>query len=170
LIINRIQNKAQFYATLLAVGIFLIDIISKQIAIFYGKPLFHLQYNPGVALSFLADQAWAPYFFLILNLAVALGIGVFLNYHHKRVSNLDSTAEPLNEGKAWVENLLPVGLSIVASGAFGNAVDRIIALFQGRPPYVTDFIYYPNLFTGNVADIAIVLGAILTGLYVILKV
>jgi signal peptidase II len=101
-------------------------------------------HNRGAAFSFLNDAAgWQHYLFLGLALVVTTGITVWL-------ARL----------KGAVSVLLPAGLSLIAGGALGNAIDRVA---RG---YVVDFIhvhwwqawYFPAF---NVADSAITIGAAL---------
>ena len=101
-------------------------------------------HNRGAAFSFLNDASgWQHYLFLGLALVVTTGITVWL-------ARL----------KGAVSVLLPAGLSLIAGGALGNAIDRVA---RG---YVVDFIhvhwwqawYFPAF---NVADAAITIGAAL---------
>lgn len=101
-------------------------------------------HNRGAAFSFLNDASgWQHYLFLGLAVLVSIGIIVWLARLKGPVS--------------W---LLPAGLAMIAGGALGNAVDR---LMRG---YVVDFIhvhwfeawYFPAF---NVADSAITVGAAL---------
>ncbi len=109
-------------------------------------------HNRGAAFSFLNDAGgWQHYLFLGLALTVTAGITVWL-------ARL----------KAGVPALLPAGLSLIAGGALGNAIDRVA---RG---YVVDFIhvhwrevwYFPAF---NVADTAITIGAALLVLDSILE-
>ncbi|MDR1033646.1 MAG: signal peptidase II [Bifidobacteriaceae bacterium] len=57
--------------------------------------------------------------------------------------------------------MLHIGLGMIAGGSIGNLIDRFVtpgAIGEGK---VLDFIQYSTFFTGNVADIFIVLGALL---------
>ncbi|MGH8309599.1 MAG: signal peptidase II [Steroidobacteraceae bacterium] len=102
---------------------------------------FTLMYNTGAAFSFLAGASgWQRWFFVILALAVAAGITVWL----RRL-------------RAHDQALLGCGLALILGGAVGNVIDRL------RLGKVVDFIhvhwndaYFPAF---NLADSAITVGA-----------
>ncbi len=102
-----------------------------------------LTYNTGAAFSFLADAAgWQRWLFVLLALAVS---AVLIGW--------------LRRLQAHTQGLLACGLSLIAGGALGNMLDRLV---HGR---VVDFIhvhwqhhYFPAF---NVADSAITIGAAL---------
>jgi len=99
-------------------------------------------HNLGAAFSFLSDAAgWQQYLFLGLAVVVSTGILVWLARMQGRVS--------------W---MLPAGLAMIAGGALGNAIDRIVRGF------VVDFIDVHwfevyHFYAFNVADTAITIGA-----------
>lgn len=106
-------------------------------------PVFDLtlRYNTGAAFSFLAGQSgWQRWFFVVLALAVAIGIIVWLRRLPAR-----------NQG------LLGSGLALILGGALGNVIDR---LYLGK---VVDFIlvyWNTSEFPAfNLADSAITIGA-----------
>ncbi|MDH3419413.1 MAG: signal peptidase II [Gammaproteobacteria bacterium] len=98
-------------------------------------------HNEGAAFSFLAGASgWQRWLFIVLGIAVSIGITVWL---YKLPSRGQS--------------LLAAALSLVMGGAIGNVIDR------ARFGYVVDFIrvhyeqwYFPAF---NVADSAITVGA-----------
>ena len=98
-------------------------------------------HNEGAAFSFLAGASgWQRWLFIVLGIAVSIGITVWL---YKLPSRGQS--------------LLAAALSLVMGGAIGNVIDR------ARFGYVIDFIrvhyeqwYFPAF---NVADSAITVGA-----------
>ena len=97
-----------------------------------------LIFNSGAALSFASGTTW------IFTIA-AVGVSVVILRVSRR---LGSTT--------WA-----VGLGLLLGGALGNLIDRLF-----RPPgfavgHVVDFIAYGQVFIGNVADIAIVVAAVL---------
>jgi signal peptidase II len=102
-----------------------------------------LTYNTGAAFSFLAEASgWQRWLFVLLALAVS---AVLLGW--------------LRRLQAHTQGLLACGLSLIAGGALGNMLDRLL---HGR---VVDFIhvhwqhhYFPAF---NVADSAITVGAAL---------
>jgi signal peptidase II len=99
-------------------------------------------HNFGAAFSFLNDASgWQHYLFLGLAVAVSSGIVIWLGRMTGRVS--------------W---MLPAGLAMIAGGALGNAVDRVVRGF------VVDFIDMHwfevyHFYAFNVADSAITIGA-----------
>jgi len=101
-------------------------------------------HNRGAAFSFLSDATgWQHYLFLGLAAVVSVGIIVWLVRLPGRVS--------------WV---LPAGLALIAGGALGNAIDRVVRGF------VVDFIDVHwfelyHFYAFNVADSAITVGAAL---------
>jgi signal peptidase II len=102
-----------------------------------------LTYNTGAAFSFLAEASgWQRWLFVLLALAVS---AVLLGW--------------LRRLQARTQGLLACGLSLIAGGALGNMLDRLL---HGR---VVDFVhvhwqhhYFPAF---NVADSAITVGAAL---------
>ena len=99
-----------------------------------------LVHNTGAAFSFLSEAAgWQRWFFVVLALAVGVGILAWLR-------RLDC------------RNRLPsIGLALILGGALGNVWDRL------QSGQVVDFIYvyYQNWYwpAFNVADSAITVGA-----------
>jgi signal peptidase II len=102
-----------------------------------------LTYNTGAAFSFLAEASgWQRWLFVLLALAVSAVLVGWLR-------------------RLWArsQGLLACGLALIAGGALGNMLDRLV---HGR---VVDFIhvhwqhhYFPAF---NVADSAITVGAAL---------
>lgn len=100
-----------------------------------------LIYNSGAAFSLASGQTWLLTVLVVVVLAVAVRIS-------RKVGS-----------RGWV-----AALGLLIGGAVGNLIDRLF-----RPPsfaegHVVDFIDYNGWFVGNVADIAIVAGAILMAL------
>ncbi len=97
-----------------------------------------LVFNPGAALSIAEGMTW------VLTL-VALAVVVVVARAARRLGS-----------RLWA-----VAFGLLLGGALGNLVDRF-----ARPPapgrgHVVDFIAYGDWFVGNVADIAIVVAAVL---------
>ena len=95
-------------------------------------------FNPGAALSIATGMTW------VLTLIAAVVVVVVARASRRLGSRL------------WA-----VAFGLLLGGALGNLVDRFF-----RPPgpargHVVDFIAYGNWFVGNVADIAIVVAAVL---------
>jgi len=95
----------------------------------------HVQ-NPGAAFGLLADWTWL---FILVTLTV-VGAAIFLNRH---ILNLD-----------WQ---FQAALALEVGGAIGNLIDRV------RFGHVVDFIDILVWPVFNIADMAIVGGALLLG-------
>ncbi len=104
---------------------------------------FHLRlvYNPGAALSIATGMTW------LLTIIVVVVV-VFIVRSLRR---LRSTG--------WA-----VALGLLLGGAVGNLADRLLRAPGVARGYVVDFIGYGDWFVGNVADIAIVVAAVLIAL------
>lgn len=102
--------------------------------------LFGLQLvrNPGAALSIATGMTW------VLTV-VAVAVVVVIVRTSRRIGSA-----------GWA-----LALGLLLGGALGNLVDRMLrepGPFRG---HVIDFLAYGRLFVGNVADIAIVVAAVL---------
>lgn len=96
--------------------------------------------NPGAAFSFATGMTW------LLTLVAVLVVVVVV----RSARRLGSTG--------WA-----VALGLLLGGALGNLTDRMLRAPGVGRGHVVDFIAYGHLFIGNVADIAIVLAAVLVG-------
>ena len=122
----------------------------EPIPVIEGFWNWYRTYNTGAAFSFLSDAGgWQKYFFVVL----ACGISLLLGWWLARTPRRD-----------W-RTALPFAL--VIGGALGNVIDRLL---HG---HVVDFIqwhwrgpYWPAF---NVADSAIVVGAVGIGLFGLLQ-
>lgn len=106
------------------------------------RNIFHFTYvqNIGAAFGILQNQR---IFFVLITLVVILGIFIFVH----RQNNIHKVAV--------------YSLSMIVAGAIGNLIDRI------RLGYVVDFFDFRIWPVFNVADISIVVGAILLSYYII---
>jgi len=123
------------------------QLVVNELALFDRIPLFDwlnltLMHNTGAAFSIFAGAT--PWFFVALSVLVSVGILIWMRRH------------PTGD------RLVAASLALILGGALGNGIDRATRGF------VIDFIdfhihgwHYPAF---NVADSAIVLGAILMGL------
>ena len=148
----KLENmRRTFYFYLISFIIFLIDQITKLIAVKNlkeGIPLplnsffdFTLIYNTGAAFSILANNSgWQKWFLITVTSVISIILCVMI----KRVKNNISYA---------------MGLSLILGGAIGNLYDRLLF---GK---VTDFLsFHLNSFywpAFNVADSSICCGAFL---------
>lgn len=95
-----------------------------------------LAYNPGAVLSLGASQTW-----LITLIGVGFTVVACAALLHARTT-----------GRA-------LGLAFILGGAIGNLVDRLFAPPSFGQGHVIDFLAYGDLFIGNLADIALGIGA-----------
>jgi signal peptidase II len=150
-----LKNTIWFYAT--AAGVLVIDQLTKLLArvhLLEGKAVtviprildLRLTYNSGAAFGLLPD--WAPLFILV---------GLVAIFAIVRLRRVGAGSRSLS-----------VGLGLLLGGALGNVIDR---LALGR---VTDFVDISVKLGGyqwptfNVADMAIVVGAIMVLIHVYL--
>lgn len=101
---------------------------------------FRLIYNPGAAFSIASGMTW------LLTLIIVVVVVVIL----RASSRIGS--------RGWA-----VALGLLLGGAVGNLVDRLFRQPGFPQGHVVDFIDYAGWFVGNVADIAVVCGAVLVG-------
>jgi signal peptidase II len=99
---------------------------------------FRLLYNPGAAFSIGEGFTW-----VFTGVAALIVVAVAINAW--RVRSL-----------GW-----SIGLGLVLGGATTHLLDRLFREPAFARGHVVDFIDYAGFFVGNVADIAIVLGAIM---------
>ena len=142
-------GRRRLYAVLLglAAGVLVLDQASKVWALQAltpGNPVrvigdlirLNLIRNPGAAFSIGDGSTW-------LLTAVSLAILVWVLVGARKVGNMP-----------WA-----VALGLLLGGAVGNLIDRVFREPGPGRGHVVDFIDYFGLFIGNVADIAIVVGA-----------
>ncbi len=101
--------------------------------------------NPGAALSIATGMTW------VLTL-VAIAVVVVVVRAARRIGSM----------------LWAVALGLLLGGALGNLGDRLFREPGVARGHVVDFIAYGNWFVGNVADIAIVVAAVLVVLLAML--
>ncbi|MGL5858246.1 MAG: signal peptidase II [Angustibacter sp.] len=135
-----------------AVGSFVLDQLTKIAAVASLKPgqpvelvgeVLQLQLirNPGAAFSLATGMTW------VLT-AVALVVVVVVLRAVRRITST-----------AWA-----LALGLLLGGALGNLADRLFRAPGIGQGHVVDFIAYGGLFVGNIADIAIVMAAVLIGI------
>jgi signal peptidase II len=145
---QRTTKALRFWPFLL--GLVLADCSTKRLAVEHLTPAYRphevvgemvrltLAYNPGAAMS-LSLGAYSRIGFSLIAL-LALGV---LGWLYR--------ATPV--GERW----RPVGLALLAGGAFGNLLDRLVS-----PRGVVDFIDVgvggARFWTFNLADVGITLG------------
>ncbi len=132
----------------ISLGVFILDQVTKMLimaTMFLGQSIpvieniFHITYihNPGAAFGLLAHRTS---FFIAVSLLSVAGAVI---YHWK---------------SGVRRGMLPGSLGLITGGALGNLVDRI------RFGEVVDFFDFRIWPIFNVADTAIVLGAVLLAL------
>ena len=100
--------------------------------------------NTGAALSMLADKPWAQAVFIVLTVVMMTVLVLYFIFK--------------KENSKW----LNVSLTLVASGAIGNFIDRVA--FKGVRDFIGMDLYFVS-YTCNVADIAISVGAVMLVFY-----
>ncbi|PAB58856.1 signal peptidase II [Anaeromicrobium sediminis] len=136
---------------IIIVGIILIDQFTKYLTqanmhvnetIPIINNIFHLTYvqNPGAAFGILRNQKW---FFVVVTIVVLGGVFIY------SIKNKN------------MHKLMSVSLSLIVAGAIGNFIDRV------RLDYVIDYFDFRIWPVFNIADISIVVGAILLSYYLI---
>ncbi|MCT4594912.1 MAG: signal peptidase II [Anaeromicrobium sp.] len=136
---------------IIIIGIILIDQFTKYLTqanmsvnetIPIINNIFHLTYvqNPGAAFGILRNQKW---FFVVVTIVVLGGVFIY-SVKHKNM-----------------HKIMNVSLSLIVAGAIGNFIDRV------RLDYVIDFFDFRIWPVFNIADISIVVGAILLSYYLI---
>lgn len=129
------------------------DRVSKVICRQYLRPLgsipvikgvFHLTYveNTGAAFGMLQGNTW----FLILTSVLVSAVVAYLIWKVK----------PENR-------YVKISLALILGGALGNLVDRVLL------GYVVDFLDFRIWPVFNIADSCVVVGAILSGYFVVVK-
>lgn len=153
----RLRDSIWFYST--AVAVVIIDQVTKLLArqnLTPGKPVpivrgffdLNLNFNTGAAFSILPN--WAPLFIIV-------GLVAIFAIVKLRRTGSGSLA-------------ISIGLGMLLGGAIGNLIDRVVAPSRG----VTDFLDLHVQLKGssypwptfNIADVGIVLGALMTLFYV----
>lgn len=99
---------------------------------------FVLVYNPGAAFSIGTGFTW-------IFALVAAAAAVFIVWFSWRVTS-----------RGWM-----IALGLILGGALTHLGDRLFRAPGFGRGHVVDFIAYGDWFVGNVADIAIVVGAVL---------
>lgn len=118
-----------------------VTVTNRKVVVIQDYWDFQYTENPGAAFGLLADghENWRVPFFITVSLLAVLMILFILR------------------GVLWEQQLMVWGLSLIASGALGNFIDRI------RFGYVIDFIVwkYTDAYrwpTFNIADALICVG------------
>lgn len=133
---------------LIAAGVLVLDQVTKAVALQTLTPYEYVRvlgdifglmlvFNPGAAFSFATGSTWI---FTI----VAIVVTVVIIRVSRRLGSL-----------GWA-----LALGALLGGNLGNLLDRLLREPGFARGHVVDFLDYGGLFVGNVADIAIVLGAV----------
>ncbi len=118
----------------------------KDIPVIDGVLHWHYAQNTGAAFSMMNSVEWFPILVAVFAGLVALAALVYSFTRKHKMHILEI-----------------ISLGLVVGGAIGNLIDRI------RFGYVLDFIYVKliNFAIFNIADSALVVGAILLSVYVL---
>jgi signal peptidase II len=136
-------------AAVLAIVVAGIDQLSKAIALaelstteripLLGDLLgLQLAFNAGTVMSLGSGSTWV---FTIVSSAAAVAIPIAIVRMRSRLAR--------------------AGLAVVWGGAVGNLIDRLFAPPGFGVGRVTDMLAYGDLFIGNLADVALGVGAVL---------
>lgn len=149
-----LDNKTPRYAfAFITAGlVVLVDQVSKAAALaslseteripLLGDMLgLQLAFNPGAILSFGSEVTW------VLTL-VGVGVIAVLLVAAKRSRTI-----------WWA-----TGIGFILGGAIGNVLDRLFSPPGFGRGHVTDFLAYGNWFIGNLADVALAIGAVILSL------
>lgn len=154
---NGKDNKYVMIVVIIAIVIVAADQLSKvwvlsvlkevkDIPVIDGVLHWHYAQNTGAAFSMMKSVEWFPVLVAVFAGIVALAalIYSFTRKHKMHILEI-------------------ISLGLVIGGAIGNLIDRI------RFGYVLDFIYVKliNFAIFNIADAALVVGAILLSIYVL---
>jgi signal peptidase II len=143
------RRSAVLTVLLIAAGVVFLDQVTKAWAVanLMGKPAQEvlgqwLQWsyatNSGAAFSFGSGNAWAF-------TAIAASVIVVILYFTAKVTN-----------RWWA-----IAMGLILGGGMGNFIDRLIREPGVGQGHVVDFIAVPNWPVFNVADMAVVGGALL---------
>lgn len=108
---------------------------------------WQLIFNPGAAFSMATGMTW------VLTVVAVVVVVVVLRVARRLRS------------RAWT-----LALGLLLGGAVGNLIDRLVREPGVGQGHVVDFINYNGWFIGNIADIAIVLAAVLVALLALIGV
>lgn len=102
--------------------------------------LFGLQlaFNPGAILGLGSSSTW------VLTVLAVAAVGVLF-------------VAAVRARSIW----WAVGIGFILGGALGNVTDRLFAPPGFGRGYVTDFLAYGDWFIGNIADVALGIGALI---------
>ncbi|MDZ4045366.1 MAG: signal peptidase II [Rhodoglobus sp.] len=100
-------------------------------------PGLQLAFNPGAIFSLGEGSTWVITVIGVAVTAVLIGAAT-------RARNMWSA----------------VGFGFIVGGAIGNLIDRLFSPPAFGIGHVTDFLAYGNLFIGNLADVALGIGAV----------
>jgi signal peptidase II len=152
--VRRPVARARLVTALAAVAVlvYVVDQVSKALAVRHltpGDPVdlvgsllqLRLIRNPGAAFSLATGMTW-----VLTGVAVVVVVVVLRS--SRRLGS-----------RGWA-----LALGLLLGGALGNLTDRLVREPGVGRGHVVDFIDYHGLFVGNVADIAIVVAAVLVGL------
>lgn len=145
---TRDRTRRFAIACITAAGIVLVDQTTKSIALdrlsrgeripLLGDLLgLQLAFNPGAILSFGAGFA------AILTLLGVVAVGMLI------------VAAGRARTAPWA-----AGIGLILGGAIGNLIDRLFSPPGFGVGHVTDFLAYGGWFIGNLADVALGIGAL----------
>ncbi len=117
-----------------------------DIPVINGVVHWHYAENTGAAFSMMNNVNWFPVFVAVVAGLVSLSAIIYTFTRKHKMHYLEA-----------------ISLGLIIGGAIGNQIDRL------RFGYVLDFIYVKliNFAIFNIADAALVVGAILLSVYIL---
>lgn len=144
------RNRARRFAAVLIIAaiVTLVDQGTKTLALnslsqdqripLVGDWLgLQLAFNPGAIFSLGEDATWIITVVGVIATTLLVGAATRTN-------------------NAWSA----IGFGFIVGGAIGNLIDRLFSPPSFGIGHVTDFLAYGNLFIGNLADVALGIGAV----------
>lgn len=131
-----------------------------------GLVVFVDQTSKAVALAGLSETERIPLVGDLLGLQLAFNPGALLSLGSEvtwvlTVLGVGATAYLFVVAIRARESWWAAGIGFILGGAIGNVLDRLLAPPGFGRGHVTDFLAYGNWFIGNLADVALGVGAII---------
>ena len=130
-----------------AVKLLSITMLQKPISILTGFLALELQQNPGISFGILSnlDKSYKAYITLAMFGIVAM-IGIYYFIRKNQLSRLQK-----------------VGMELILAGGIGNLIDRL--MYGSIIDMIEIYFFGIHIFTCNIADVYLSLGAMIYALY-----
>ncbi len=149
---QKLSIKTILTMTLIFAVLVFVDLITKYLASLNGgcnimiiDGFFGFVYdtNKGASFSFLSNVDWGIYLLIAISILASVALFVYLFFIPE---------------ENWLYRIIII---LICAGAFANLIDRALLL------EVRDFLYFPWFANCNIADVYVVVGAVLFALYVV---